>query len=420
MPEALGLVLALLALAATLAVAVARPPRVSEAVVAAGAALALVGVGALSPGDARDALDDLAPTVGFLAALLVLAEGCRREGLFAALGGLMAGGAHGSPRRLLALVFVVAAGVTAVLSLDATVVLLTPIVFATTARLRTSPTPHVYACAHLANSASLLLPVSNLTNLLAFHATGLSFTRFAAIMAAPWVAAVAVEWIVFKRFFALDLGRPRTASRVEEPQEHPQIPRFAVAVVGLTLAGFAVSSLIGIEPVWVAIAGALAISAPALARRLVTPSALARAAEPGFLVFVLGLGVIVRAAGTNGLGSAVGTVLPGGDSIVDLLAIAVLSALLANLVNNLPATLIIVPVVAVAGPGAVLAALIGVNVGPNLTYSGSLATLLWRRVLHAENTDVNLGEYTRLGALTVPAVLCVSTVLLWLSLQGLT
>ena len=83
------------------------------------------------------------------------------------------------------LVFAVASAVTAVLSLDATVVLLTPVVFATAARLRTSPRPHVYACSHLANSASLLLPVSNLTNLLAFHASGLSFTRFAALMALP-------------------------------------------------------------------------------------------------------------------------------------------------------------------------------------------------------------------------------------------
>jgi arsenical pump membrane protein len=143
-----------------------------EAVVAGGCAVALVAVGAVSSSDARDALGDLGPTVGFLAALLILAEGCRREGLFAAMGALMAFRARGSPRRLLALVFAVATAVTAVLSLDATVVLLTPVVFATAARLRTSPRPHVYACSHLANSASLLLPVSNLTNLLAFTPAG--------------------------------------------------------------------------------------------------------------------------------------------------------------------------------------------------------------------------------------------------------
>ena len=184
-PEALALVLALLVLAGTLAAAVVHSRWPVEALAAAGGAALLVAVGALSVSDARHAIGDLGPTVGFLAALLVLAEGCRREGLFEAMGGLMAAGARGSPRRLLALVFAVAATVTAVLSLDATVVLLTPIVFATAARLRTSPRPHVYACSHLANSASLLLPVSNLTNLLAFHASGLSFMRFAGLMALP-------------------------------------------------------------------------------------------------------------------------------------------------------------------------------------------------------------------------------------------
>jgi arsenical pump membrane protein len=417
-PEALALVLALLALAGTLAAAVVRSRWPLEAIAAVACAAALVAVGAVSWSSARDAVGELGPTVGFLAALLVLAEGCRREGLFDAMGGLMAAGARGSPRRLLALVFAVAGGVTAVLSLDATVVLLTPIVFATAARLRTSPRPHVYACSHLANSASLLLPVSNLTNLLAFHASELSFTRFAGLMALPTAGAVAVEWAVLKRFFAVDLGRPRRAR--PDAGVRPPLPRFAVAVLALTLAGFAASSALAIAPAWVAAAGAAAITAPALARRATTPRALVLAAEPSFLVFVLGLGVVVRAASDNGLADAARAVLPAGDALPELLAIAVVSAILANVVNNLPATLILVPVAAPSGAAAVLAVLVGVNVGPNLTYVGSLATLLWRRVLHVEEHEVELGEFVRLGAITVSAGLVVATVLLWFSAQGLT
>jgi arsenical pump membrane protein len=417
-PEAAALALALLALAGTLAAAVVRSRWPIEAIAAVASAAVLVALGAVSWSDARDAIGDLGLTVGFLAALLVLAEGCRREGLFDAMGGLMAAGARGSPRRLLALVFAVAGAITAVLSLDATVVLLTPIVFATAARLRTSPRPHVYACSHLANSASLLLPVSNLTNLLAFHASGLSFTRFAGLMALPTVGAVAVEWAVLTRFFAVDLDRPRRARA--DTGERPGLPRFALAVVGLTLVGFAASSALGIAPAWVAAAGAAAITAPALARRATTPQALALAAEPSFLVFVLGLGVVVRAASDNGLADAARAVLPAGDALPELLAIAVVSAILANLVNNLPATLILVPVAAPAGPAAVLAVLVGVNIGPNLTYVGSLATLLWRRVLHVEDHEVEVGEFVRLGALTVSAGLVVATVLLWFSAQGLT
>ncbi len=405
---------ALVVLAATLTVAVTRPPYLSEAVAASAGAVLLVIVGAIGLSGAGHALRALGPTVGFLAAMLLIADGCRREGLFDAMGAVMARGSAGSPQRLLTFVFLIAAAITAVLSLDATIVLLTPVVFATAARMRTSAKPHVYACAHLANSASLLLPVSNLTNLLAFHASKLSFLHFGALMVLPTVAAVGVEWVVFRRFFAVDLGRPRP---VGTRPARPELPKFAVSVLSFTLVGFALSSVVGIDAVWFAAAGAAAFSVPALARRTTTPVALARAAEPGFLIFVLGLGVIVQAASVNGLDSAVRAVVPTGASLADLLAIAALSAILANLVNNLPATLMLVPVTAAAGVGPALATLIGVNVGPNLTYVGSLATLLWRRVLRAEDADVELSEFLRLGALTVPAALVAATGLLWLALK---
>jgi arsenical pump membrane protein len=309
------------------------------------------------------------------------------------------------------MVFLVAAGTTAVLSLDATVVLLTPIVFATAARLRTNPRPHVYACSHLANSASLLLPVSNLTNLLAFRASGVSFTRFAALMALPWLAALVIEWLILRASFAGELGHPGVGAA--RNAKRPHLPRFALAVVALTLVGFVVSSPIGIAPVWVAAAGALVL----ILRERLRPQEIVRAAEPAFLVFVLGLGIVVQAASQHGLSSAVDSLLPHGTSLLALLGVAGISAVVANLLNNLPATLIILPVVTVGGPGAVLAMLVGVNVGPNLTYVGSLATLLWRRIVHAHDEETDVGEFTRLGLKTVPPILLVSTVVLWLALQ---
>jgi arsenical pump membrane protein len=414
MSENLALAVALVGLAATLAVAVVQLPWLSEAVAAAVVAGALVASGAVSLDRAVATMTHLAPTIGFLAALLLIADGCRREGLFDALGTIMAYGSQDSPRRLLAIVFVVASGVTVALGLDPTIVLLTPVVFVTAKRLRMSPTPYVYACVHLANSASLLLPISNLTNLLAFYASGLSFIHFAALMALPTAAAIAVEWVVLSLFFRVELSRPRDC---EAMTGAPHLPRFALAVLVATLVGFLVSSSMGIDPLWIAAASAAVITLPALVRRKVSPYALARAVEPAFLVFVLGLGVIVTAASDNGLAAVVRTVLPQGGSLPDLLRIAGVSAVLANLVNNLPAILILAPVLASAGHGAVLAALVGVNVGPNLTYVGSLATLLWRRILRAEDSDVNLAEFFRLGVATVPAALVLSILLLWLVLQ---
>jgi len=146
---------------------------------------------------------------------------------------------------------VIASAVTIVLGLDATVVLVAPIVVATALKLRASVRAPAYACVHLANSASLLLPISNLTNLLAFRASGLSFTRFALLMAAPTAVAIALEWIVISRSFPADHGPPRPPRSA--PVQAP-LPRFAIVVLVLTLIGFALSSVLSLQPVWVAVA----------------------------------------------------------------------------------------------------------------------------------------------------------------------
>ncbi|MDX6328143.1 MAG: arsenical pump rane protein [Streptomycetaceae bacterium] len=394
--------------------AVVRPWGRSEAVVAVPAAGLVIATGAISLDHARAEAERLGPVIGFLAAVLVLAKLCDDEGLFRACGAWMARSAAGRPRRLLAQVFVVASVITAVLSLDATVVLLTPVVFATAARLGARPKPHVYACTHLSNTASLLLPVSNLTNLLAFAASGLAFTRFAALMALPWLAAIGVEYLVFRRFFATDLN---AGAQAPPGTEAPEVPLFTLLVVACTLAGFVLTSGAGVNPAWAALAGAVVLAARALAQRRTTPVAVVRSAGVPFLCFVLSLAIVVRAVVDNGLAHGLDQLVPDGTSLPELLALTALAALLANVINNLPAVLVLLPLAVPAGPGAVLAVLLGVNIGPNLTYAGSLATLLWRRILHDHDTDANLGEFTRLGLLTVPAALGVSVVALWAGLN---
>lgn len=403
-------------LLAVLACAVVRPWGWPEAVVAVPAAAVVIGTGAISLDHARAEAERLGPVIGFLAAVLVLAQLCDDEGLFHACGAWMARTATGRPRRLLVQVFSVASVITAVLSLDATVVLLTPVVFATAARLGARPKPHVYACTHLSNTASLLLPVSNLTNLLAFAASGLSFTRFAALMTLPWLAAIAVEYAAFRRFFATDLDAGASAPPAAET---PELPVFALVVVACTLAGFILTSGLGINPAWAALAGAAVLAARALAQRRTTPTAIVRAADVPFLAFVLALGIVVRAVVDNGLADALGHLVPTGTALPALLAVASLAAVLANVINNLPAVLVLLPLTAPAGPGAVLAVLLGVNIGPNLTYAGSLATLLWRRIVREHDTDVDLKEFTRLGLLTVPAALIAAVLAMWVSLLAL-
>jgi len=405
----LTLLLALLSLAAVLAFAVARPRGWPEAFAAIPAVVALIAVGAISMHDAAAEAVRLSSVVAFLGAVLVLAKMCDDEGLFEAAGAAMARARFGS-QRLLRQVFVIAATITAVLSLDATVVLLTPVVLTTVRRLRAPVRPHAYATAHLANAASLLLPVSNLTNLLAFHVLNVSFTKFTAVMALPWLAAVGTVYLVFRVFFRRDL------SAQPDPPENepaPEIPVFALVVVALTLAGFVIAEAVGLAPAWAAFAGAAVMAVRNLARRHTTAVAIVRSVNIPFLVFVLALGVVVQAVMQNGVSARMAALLPSGSGLPALLGFAVLAAVLANIVNNLPATLVLVPLVASSGPAAVLAVLIGVNIGPNLTYVGSLSNLLWRSVLRRYDISASVGEYTRLGLCTVPTALVAAVLALW-------
>jgi len=411
---ALAETLAIILLVAVLAWAVIRPWGWVESVVAVPAAAIVLATGAISLEHAWEEVVRIGPVIGFLAAILVLAQLCDVEGLFRASGGWMARLSGPHPRSLLASVFVVASIITAVLSLDATVVLLTPVVFVTATHLGVRQKPHVYACTHLSNSGSLLLPVSNLTNLLAFAASGLTLTRFAALMALPWVAAIAGEYVVFRRFFAADLNAPR----LTQPQRaKTEVPVLALAVLALTLAGFALASMLGVSPSWAALAGVVILGVPALIQGRTTFTAVRKAAAVPFLLFVVALTIVVRAVVDNGLGDLIGVAIPHGHSLPALLGIAALGAVLANLINNLPATLVLLPLIVASGPGAVLALLIGVNVGPNLTYTGSLATMLWRRTIRERGVHVDLGEFTRLGLLTVPITLVVAVVALWLGIR---
>jgi arsenical pump membrane protein len=408
---------ALLALAVVLAVSVVRPRGLPEAVVAVPGALLVLGIGAVSGSHAQDEVDRLAPVVGFLAAVLVLADGCEREGLFRAAGALMARTSRRSGSRLLLSVVALAAVTTAVLSRDTPVVLLTPVVIVTVRATRAPPRPALYATAHLANTGSLLLPVSNLTNLLAVATVGVSFPRFAALMALPWLVGIAVEIGAIRWLFRRDFAAPIEATD-EAPERFPVV---ASVIVAVTVVGFAVASLAGLAPVWVAVAGAIVLTAWRLLHDRsslpVMVNEVVRAASPLFCLFVLALGIVVRAVSDHGMAGVIRDVTPSGSNLLALLGIAAVAAVLANIVNNLPATLLLLPVLAGGGVAPTLAMLIGVGIGPNLTYPGSLATLLWRRVVAGVDGVPDLGDFSRLALLTVPAGVVLATLALWLSIQ---
>jgi arsenical pump membrane protein len=374
-----------------------------------------VATGLVSWGTARATIAAMAPTVGFLAAILVLAHLADAMGVFRWIADRLCRLSRDSPSRMLRLVFLAASATTAILSLDATVVLLTPVVIAGATSMRMDARPHSYASAHLSNTASTLLPVSNLTNLLAFAATGLTFLRFTALMALPWLVAILAEFVVFRLFFAKHLNNPVDAPGDTDVDPTPTpAPTTALVVLGVTLAGFALSGAVDVAPAWVATAGAVALAVIALRDHTTTLRRTLSSADIPFCGFVLMLGVVVAAVANGPIGSGIVERLPRDPSLVGLLGMAAAAAVTANLLNNLPATLLMLAALGHhAPPSLALAMLLGVNIGPNLTYLGSLAIMLWRRTSAAAGVPPQLSVFTVLGLATVPLTLLLSTVALW-------
>ncbi len=205
-------------------------------------------LGPLEADTAWDEIDALAPTLGFWPPSSFSADSARSRVFPVGRGPARPrrGGRSEVAARLGA---GVGTAITNVLSLDATVVLFTPVVIAAAVRVGVPARPHLHATAHLANSASLLLPVSNLTNLLAYEGTGLSFARFAALMVLPLLVLLVVEYVGTRLCFAGDLAQRGTPA---EPAPGEPVPVFALGVLGATLAGLVANSPLDIAPGWVA------------------------------------------------------------------------------------------------------------------------------------------------------------------------
>lgn len=342
----------------------------------------------------------LTAVVGFLAAVMVLAKACAEEGLFEAWGAVIARETTASPTRRFALVAAFVAVVAAVLTPHAAAVLLVPVLLVAARNAR--PATGIGAI-RVANTGSTLLPSSNITNLLAFAGTGLAFVEFAWLMLPVFAVGVAAEFAVLRWWFRKDFHdgpEPDVA-------EAPTVPLFPAAVLVAVLI-----ALSGGVDLWLpALAGAILLGGYALARGTTTWRDLLDAANLPLAAFVLAWAlVVVLLAGTRA-GDGIDRLVPSSDTIGALLVTALVGMLAANIVNNMPAALLLLPAAAAAGPVTVLALLIGLNVGANLTGIGSLANLLWRQ---AGPTDVTTWRtFHALGLVTTPLIVALCTTVLW-------
>lgn len=359
----------------------------------------------------------------FLFALMLLSALLDKSGFFEWAAVLAARSAGGSGHALYRNVFVLGAAITALLSLDTTAIILTPIVLAFVQRLKLAPLPFLLACAFVANTGSLLLPVSNLTNLLFQSAFHWSFGAFALRMALPQIGSVLVNFCIFRRMFRRDLPRAFDASLLPlSGSVIPDLPFFrgAVLVLLFVLIGYFAGSLRGIAPYGTALAGCAVLLLWGIMRKQVTATIFGEISWPLF-PFVIGLFVVIQ--GVENLGpaqfAARGLQAVGAHPLALLFAAAFGSALGANIVNNIPMALLAINVLRLghASLPAQYGALLGCNLGPNLAVSGSLATMLVITTARKKGAEITARQFFRTGLLTTPCVLAAACVLLWLSLR---
>ena len=348
-----------------------------------------------------DTLVRVAPILVFLLSITVVAELADAAGVFESAARIASDRGGGSVRRLWLLTVLLATITTVLLSLDTTAVLLTPVVLALASQLGIRPWPFALATVWLANTASLMLPVSNLTNLLLVERLHWTVGHYAARMWLPALVAVAVTVLVLGFLLRRSLvGRYSPAPAVAVADR--VLFRSSVAVCAAVGPLF----VLGVPPWVVGLAGAAFLGALFAWRRR---SALAWSLIPVRLVGItLGLFLVVGFLQQLGLSRWLTDLAGTGDGFGPLLRMATSGALGSNLVNNLPAYVALEPVAA-STPDRLLALLIGTNLGPLITLWASLATLLWRDRCRGRGLEVRALGFALAGALGVPLLL-VSTV----------
>ena len=415
------LIVTLVIFGAMLVLMMVRPRRWNEAWWTALAAGAMLALGLVTPREALGAILAGKNTLLFLLSLLALSLLIGKSGFFDWCAIRCARIAKGDAHSLYRNAFVAGAIITAVLSLDTTAVMLTPIMLALVRRLKVPAAPYVVLCAFVANVGSLLLPISNLTNLLfadAFHQT---FAAFAARMIVPQLAALITTFAVLRWRFRRDLPNRFDIEALPEPASVVPHRTYFLTCIGVLMAVlvcYFLAPLMGLEPYVFAFAasGVLALAGTLSGR--VQVGAVREIAWDVF-PFVIGLFIAVQGLENLGIVAASSTWLaemkPG--SAEKLLTTAAATALASNLMNNLPAALIARSVLlrSHAHMGTVLAALVGTNVGPMVTPFGSLATMLVLAFARRDGEEVRTGELVLLGLWAVPVIVVITVLALALT-----
>ncbi|WP_217428309.1 SLC13 family permease [Microlunatus speluncae] len=348
------------------------------------------------------------PILVFLVGMTVLAELSDRIGLFGRIADLAARLGRGSVLALWLLITAAAVLITAVLSLDTTAVLVTPVAVALARRVGADRLLFAYTTVWLANTASLFLPSSNLTNLLAMQRLELTARGFAAF---TWPVATAL--VLATVALLMNMFRRSLRGRYDLPPRH-RIPDRPLLVLAFLVCVAIGPAIVAGAPVYaVAVAGAAVLLIATIVRRRELVLAALRSGHLvpwRLLIGVTVLFLLVQLAHDHGLPALLSQLSGAGHGWPELTRLTVLGAVAANLINNLPAYLALEPVA--DSLARTTALLIGVNAGPLITPWASLATLLWAGRCRAAGVRISWRDFALRGLLLVSVLLLVGVGLL--------
>jgi arsenical pump membrane protein len=400
-----------------------RPFNIPEFVWAVAGALLLLILKLITPNEALTGIGKGTDVYLFLIGMMLLAETARDQGLFDWLAALATNRANGSASRLFGLIYLVGVVVTTFLSNDATAVVLTPAVAAAVkAATVKQPLPYLFICAFIANAASFVLPISNPANLVIYGTHMPSLLHWLAQYGLPSLVSIAVTYAVL-RFTQRDSLQEAVARAIRVPvlSTGGKLALTGIVLTALVLLGAsAMDTELGMPT---AIAGVLT-SIVVLVTTKTNPWTVVSQVSWSVLPLVAGLFVLVEGLNKTGLVTYLTTLLQAGAS-QSVTQTAWLSgvglALACNLMNNLPAGLIVGSVVqAGAVPDMIKSfLLIGIDLGPNLSVTGSLATILWLVALRREGIQVSAWAFLKLGIPVMLIALLASLAVVWVQYQFL-
>ena len=383
-------------------------------------AIVLVLFRLITPGVAMQAIKRGIDVYLFLIGMMIMSELARREGVFDWVADHAVHASGGSRKRLFVLIYCVGIVVTIFLSNDATAVVLTPAVLAAIRAAEAEPLPYLLICAFIANAASFVLPISNPANLVVYGRSLPALAPWLATFALPSVASIAATFVVLRRLSARYLEGPVNTNVDGQPLSTTgRMTLFGIAFLAIVLM---VASAFKFDLGVPACVSGLLVAAMVSLRDQRTPRAIGKEITWSVIPLVAGLFVIVEALNRAGALQAAATMVrdlqtwpPLSCGFVSAFGVALIS----NVMNNLPSGLIMGTAVQGAGATGVLrhAVLIGVDLGPNLSVSGSLATILWLIAIRREGEEIGFWKFLKWGALVMPPALVLAVIAVSFSAQ---